>query len=105
MSQGILSPGEVSLGQYITVLAWTPLESVHGGLFTEVQVLTRQDRSYCGSVLIVKAVQLPYVGVQEICQLSKKPKDWVIRLDTRQCTLMELSPEYVETFTGIKATQ
>ncbi len=53
-----------------------------------------RDRSWCGSVLKIEAIQLPFIVVShphETYLYSSNTK-----LDTRQVKLMELTPEYVK---------
>lgn len=91
----MLSPGEITVGMTITVLEWTPVvhePDAFSALMTGVTTATtHRDNSWCGDVLDVEAVQLPYLIVRE--------GDGVLghgfKIDTRRAKLMELSPEYV----------
>ena len=79
----------------ITILEWAPVVHEPDAFSAEITGITtattHQDHSWCGDVLDVEAVQLPYVIVRERdSHLSSS-----IRLDTRRVKLMELTPEYV----------
>lgn len=95
--QKLISPGELSVGQFVTIYEWLPIDvpaDPFGGLFGGATVATKhQDHSWCGDVLKVEAVDLPYVVVSH-------PNDRIFshntKLDTRQVKLMELSGDYVK---------
>lgn len=87
----LLSPGEISVGMHITILEWEPIVHEADGFFTQTCTVT-QDRSWCGDVLKVTAVQLPFVVVDEGRGGFGLRG---INLDTRHVKLMELKPEYV----------
>jgi hypothetical protein len=93
MSSKQISAGELAVGQFITVLEWIPWSSeMPGDGFLMTKTVIHTDYSWCGDVLKVLAVDLPYVAVQSINET------WMasaIQLDTRRVKLMELSPEYV----------
>ena len=63
-----LSPGELAVGMFVTVLDNAPYtkEEVTGGVFAEAKVITTtsHDRSGYGEVLIILAIDLPYVAVR-----------------------------------------
>lgn len=79
----------------LTVLEWEPVVHEADGFFTTTAT-TYRDNSWKGSVLEVKAVQLPYVVVNNHSYCSGR----AITLDTRQVKLMELSPSMVEAMIG-----
>lgn len=93
----IISDGELSVGQKVTVLAWKRLvvdeltgDFLTGG--TQIQQRTIEDNSFKGDVLEIKAVDLPFIIVKVLSNgILKKP----IKMDTRRVDLMELSNEYV----------
>ena len=88
-----ISPGELAVGQYITVLEWNPTTSETSDGFFGTRVVTHTSQLWCGEVLQVTAVDLPYIVAKKCSDhLSLTPA----RLDIRCCKLMELSPEYVE---------
>ena len=93
--QKIISPGELAIGMFVTVYEWIPWDapSFEGGLLGGTTMVKHTDHSWCGDVLKVEAIQLPYVVV------SLPNQGWLssnVRLDTRRVNLMELTPEYVE---------
>lgn len=95
----MITPGELQKGQMVTVHHWivqeTELNPLNGG----TAITTRQslDRSYCGDVLEVLAIALPYVSVVRR-DLPPGCKPDPFRLDTRVAILMELSKEFVDSF-------
>lgn len=99
MSNKQVSPGELAVGQYITILEWTPWEVADIDLDNPFSILgtktkTHRDHSWCGDVLKVEAVDLPYIVVSH-------PNDGYLygsntKLDTRRVKLMELSEAYVK---------
>lgn len=89
-----LSPGEITQGQIITVLEWAPREVPSYGLsFGSPVMLKTQDQSWVGEPLRVVGVQLPFVRVKELQGVLCNS---VVTLDTRKCTLMELTKEMYE---------
>lgn len=88
-----ISPAELGKGMNITILNWKPREITTGGLFTESTVTTIEDRSWCGDVLCVEAVQLPYVIVSHVMAGVGETNT---KLDTREVSLMELNLDYVK---------
>ena len=78
----MLNADDISVGQYLTVREW----------------LSFKDNSYLGDVLVVKAVNLPFVALGRLenggrGQLSACVS--IITLDIRQVDLIRLNPEYV----------
>lgn len=91
----LLSPGEVSVGQKVTVMSWKPRESISSlGLLSQIAdtITTHVDRSYCGDVLQVTAVDLPFVVVK---RLTGYTTGGAITLNASEMTLMELSDAFV----------
>lgn len=90
-----LQPDDIEVGMYVTVLEWNPQERTYnaGGIFDEGQVITKvhRDGSWCGDVLIVRAICLPYIVVDG-------NRDYMVglQLDIRRLSLMKLTPEYVK---------
>lgn len=89
-----MSPGDIAVGQFVTVLEWEPI--VHEPLGMDIamgmtQTVVTQDNSYKGDVLRVTAVDLPFIVTEQEYGYSHGPID----LDTRRVSLMELSPAYV----------
>lgn len=87
----IISPGELTIGMYITVFEWNKEEK--SGLQESENMLAAllgkaKDKRFCGEVLKIKAVQLPYVAVEYYGQ--------ILSLDSRDCKFMELNEEYVK---------
>ena len=82
---------------FVTVLDNSPYtkEEVTGGVFAEAKVVTTtsHDRSGYGEVLIVLAIDLPYVAVRY--EDEYESDRFVTKIDTRRTRLMELSDEYV----------
>jgi len=93
----IISPGELSVGQSVTIYEWLPRDvppDPFSGLFGGATTATKhRDRSWCGDVLKVEAVDLPYVVVSHP---NQSYYDSNTKLDTREVKLMELSAEYVK---------
>lgn len=95
----MLSAGEISKGMKITVISWKPREIPklfdyfeENDSWKTTSVKTFQDKSYCGDVLEVLAVDLPYVVVKDL----KSKDNYTAKLDTRECQLKELKQEYVD---------
>lgn len=92
----MLSPGEITKGMKITVVNWNPREIPTFSLFdTQPATVTHEDTSWCGDVLEVLAVSLPYIVIRDVRSFRGHP----CRIDTRQCSLMELSAEYIAALT------
>lgn len=88
-----MSPGELAPGQYVTVLANKPSETVSEDLLGTTKVVTQTHHTDEGTIFKVLSVDLPFVALQY--QNSVKIK--IIR-DTRRVTFMELSNEFVRVF-------
>lgn len=96
----LLSPGEISVGDWITVLNWKwdlqGNDSIDEG-FGRTLTTVRVDNSWKGSPLKVVAVDLPFIAVKD----ASSEYDWnrpnAIKLDTRQVDLMSLNDEMVRT--------
>lgn len=89
-----LESDDLQLGQFVTVLAWKPLEqTTHGGVFGVAQKIEVGRDDYLGYVLRVLAVDRPFVAVQMYSGCSAGTS---ISLDTRECDLALLSDEYVD---------
>lgn len=71
------------------------IDDLKSGQHVTVLEATGNDRSYHGKVLTVKAVDTPYVVA------SSSDFDFIAVLDSREYTLMKVSPEYVK---AIQAT-
>ena len=93
----MLTPGELSVGMFITVLENKPYQSenIVGNEMlgeTSVKTISRQDNSYKGDILEVVAINLPYIVVKWYwADNENKAKT----IDTRRSTFMELSDEFV----------
>lgn len=86
-----ISPGELSPGMFVTVLANLPYERQEMSLLSgDVQTIVSNDRSGMGNVHTVLAVELPYVVLRREGGYS-----FTDSYDTRRTILMELTPEYV----------
>jgi len=95
----IISPGELSVGQNVTVLNWLPRVHEEIGYENFAPTLiktTHVDHSYEGDVLNIKAIDLPFIIVEE----ARKYKMGPFKLDTRRANLMELSEDYVKAMKG-----
>jgi hypothetical protein len=84
MPDEVLTVGDLVVGMNVTVLEWGPLTQI----VDDVSVVT-QSRGLCGDVLVVKAIDLPYIVVEEQKYFGR------ISLDTRKATLMKLTDEYM----------
>jgi hypothetical protein len=92
MSTKLITPGELAVGQFVTVLEWEPIVHEPDGMFTTTKTVYR-DNSYKGDVLKVAAIDLPFLIVDR--QSKYEFERNAIKLDTRRVSLMELSPEYI----------
>lgn len=103
----MISPGEIAVGMYVTVIANKPLErqdftatpfGIPDPDGSGVVTIANEDRSGYGDCLLVKAVQLPYV----VLAWTEKGilQGQTFKMDTRKSTFMELSPEYVKAMLG-----
>ena len=89
----IITPGELEVGQVLTILKWKPRDVVHASMLFPTTTHTIQDTSYVGDVFTVKAIDLPFV----ILSRGKDPHNLgPITLNTDLVTLKELSPEFVK---------
>ncbi len=92
----IISPGELAVGQFITILEHDEIERVSGGFGFGMETITMQRPSWgLGEVFKVAAIELPYVAVTSKNRYSEG--EMARSLDTRTMRLMELSPDYVKT--------
>lgn len=87
----MISPGELSVGQYVTVLENKPFETLSEDSLDTVQTTTIVDRSGMGEVLLVIAINLPYVVVERCSDLNFR-----YTIDTRRSILMELNKDYIQ---------
>lgn len=71
-------------GDYVTVLRWK-----------------RLDRSYIGDVLEVKHVEPPFVVTKRIKEYLNQELNNII-INTEECDIMQLTPQYVECVAGVK---
>lgn len=88
----MISSGELSIGMFVTIHHWHERECA-SSLFSPAATETKTyvDHSWCGDVLEVIAIALPYIRV-------KFAKGYIVNettLDTRQLELMELPEEFV----------
>jgi hypothetical protein len=74
-----LKAEDLKQGQFITVLRWT----------------SHIDNSYCGDVLQVEIILLPFITVKRLNSRRKES----FKLDTRNCKLAYLPMEYVDALT------
>lgn len=85
----MLPPDDIQVGKFITVFAWK--------LGTD-----QNDGSFCGDVLLVKAVSLPYVVIDYLAHGGRVVLSSVV-LDIRKVELKELTAEYVDAVLGVHA--
>ena len=107
MENSIVSPGEITIGMYLTVYEvnyldnkkkWSeannfpmmllpnPLELSDHAMYEKMKGITMK----------VVSIQHPYLAVM-IMNDDKKP---IVAMDIRKCVLMELSEHFVNKFTG-----
>ncbi len=91
----IISPGELAVNQLVTVYEWNPVTRDSNPLdifstFGTVTQTTHQDHSFCGDILRVTSVMLPYIVVKPLSGGLTNP----FELDTRRLSLMEVTNEY-----------
>lgn len=94
---GVLTPGEIEAGMFITVYERLPLEFdvVNPQTYEKRKVdMVPKDDSYHGAVLEVTAVQLPYLVVTDLME------DDILTMDTRAFRFMELRDEFVAATLG-----
>lgn len=100
MSAGnkILSPAEMAVGMFVTVLENKPFirEEPEGGMFGggPVHTIATVDRSGMGEVHTVLAIELPFVVVRR--ESDYEHSRFTHSYDTRRTTFMELKPDYVK---------
>jgi hypothetical protein len=72
------------VGDFVTVARWT----------------SHQDSSWCGAVLRVEAVDVPYIAVRQY--IRGRPEGMIggFTLDLRRCEIQRLSPEFVRAAGG-----
>jgi len=87
----MISPGELSVGQYVTVLENKQFETLSEDSLDTVQTATIVDRSGMGEVLLVIAINLPYIVVERCSDLNFR-----YTIDTRRSILMELNKDYIQ---------
>jgi len=87
----MISPGELSVGQYVTVLENKQFETLSEDSLDTVQTATIVDRSGMGEVLLVIAINLPYIVFERCSDLNFR---YII--DTRRSILMELNKDYIQ---------
>ena len=85
---------DLNVGDRVTVLSWKPREvwsSFSSGDSPAVQTI--QDRSFMGTVLTIRAIDLPYIVVEwQDLPIIDSARSVI---DTRQCELRRVSDEYV----------
>ena len=90
----MLSPGEMSVGQIVTVIENKPFESDVASLFGDTaQKIVTQDRGGYGDILRIQAIDLPYI----ICLYLNKDYcggGFKVTFDTRRTTFKELKREF-----------
>ena len=100
----IISPGELSVGLFVTVLECERVEGDDSSMFF-FGPPKKQDYGWMeGIPFRVKAVDLPFV----VCEYQKAGNSSIfgtgpacvglVIVDTRACHLKELKPEYVKAF-------
>lgn len=104
-NKGVLTPGEISAGQFVTVLSNQPYEHQSQDFLGTLVEVKHEDRSGFGSLYRVESVQLPYVLTREYNRFSKKFEDHVTSRDMRRTTLMELTPDFVNQYAGCELVQ
>lgn len=91
----------IAVGQHVTVIRgrmWDRVVSDGGGLFGGTATVVRsEDRSFKGAVLLVEAIDLPFVVVRQLCDAlgSTHYSTQRYSLDTREFEMKTLSPEFV----------
>ena len=80
--------GAIKAGMYITILEWHKFKVTDFNTGKEVE---RQDQSYVGDTLKIKAVDLPFLIVERV----DRPAPYSINLDLRKLEIKELSDEFV----------
>ena len=92
-TQKQLTPGELSVGMFVTVLENQKIvrTEITGGVFVEAKVGT--DRSGYGKIHTILAIDLPYIAVRR--ESPYETSRFEHEVDTRTTRLMELSKDYV----------
>ena len=92
----VLSPGEMSVGMFVTVLENKPFihEPLFPSEFIETKTIVNEDRSGMGDIHTILAIEIPYIVVRR--EGKYECSRFVYNVDTRRTTLMECSREYVE---------
>lgn len=80
MHNKIISAEKLTIGQFVTVLNWK-----------------RNDNSYKGNVLEIKAINLPFIVIKNLQYNEGSIFSKPFELDTREVDLIELGKEYVQT--------
>ena len=86
-----ISPGELSVGMYVTVLGWKEKEMVSKSAFVGVSKTMYEESSWVGNVLKIEAINLPFIVTNELEMIESRPT-----IDTRKATLMELDLDFVK---------
>lgn len=84
----MLTPGEIAIGQIITIFSWNEKRRSGGGLFHDSAIIEIENTDLCGDPMEVIAVGIPYVRVKMV----GNSQHYV--LDTRRVKLMELPREF-----------
>lgn len=88
----MITPGELAVGQKITILQRHQREFEESDMFGGTITKKRQeDRSWYGDVLTVKAIQLPFIVVEIADSCFSSP----VKMDTRELVFMELNEDYI----------
>lgn len=104
--KGVLTPGEITKGMYVTVHhhifeeeqgLFNNNESV-SSLFGLISGKKSQDRTGMGMTLEVKAIQLPYVLVEQAIPSYVKMSTGRFIFDTRITVFMELNKDFINAY-------
>jgi hypothetical protein len=87
---------DLKKGDWITVISWKKRERIHDNMMGQILVETIQDRSYCGDLLQVLAVDHPFVAVVVDHYRKAGVPDMVVSLDLTEVKIQKCSDEYVE---------
>lgn len=92
---------DLQKGDWITVVSWNKREHVHDSLMTgQIVVETIQDRSYCGDLLEVLAVDHPFVAVVIDKYRNSPHMNPVTSLNLLEIKIQKCSDEYVAAMRG-----
>ncbi len=94
MSNKAISPGELAIGLFVTVVENKPFIENSPSMFGETQTITHTDRSGMGDIHTILAIDLPYIVVRR--EYENTSQNFNYKIDTRRTVLMELSKEYTE---------